>query len=32
MVAIVPIRDPTAGQAYCRRKRAEGRSAKEALR
>jgi transposase len=29
---IVQIRHPTAGQAYYRRKRAEGKSSKEALR
>jgi transposase len=32
MMAIVQIRHPTAGQAYYRRKRAEGKSPKEALR
>jgi transposase len=32
LMAIVQIRHPTAGQAYYRRKRAEGKSAKEALR
>jgi transposase len=32
MMAIVQIRHPTAGQAYYRRKLAEGKSAKEALR
>ena len=32
MMAIVQIRHPTAGQTYYRRKRAEGKSAKEALR
>jgi transposase len=31
-MAIVQIRHPTAGQAYYRRKRAEGKSPKEALR
>ena len=31
-MAIVQIRHPTAGQARYRRKRAEGKSAKEALR
>jgi hypothetical protein len=32
MVAIVQIRRPSAGQAYYRRKLAEGKSPKEALR
>jgi transposase len=32
MVAMVQVRHPTAGQAYYRRKRAEGKSPKEALR
>jgi transposase len=32
MMAIVQIRHPTAGQAYYRRKLAEGKSPKEALR
>ena len=32
LMAIVQIRHPTAGQARYRRKRAEGKSAKEALR
>jgi transposase len=32
LMAIVQIRHPTAGQAYYRRKRAEGKSPKEALR
>lgn len=32
MMAIVQIRHPTAGQAYYRRKRAEGKAPKEALR
>jgi transposase len=32
LMAIVQIRHPTAGQAYYRCKRAEGKSAKEALR
>jgi transposase len=32
LVAIVQIRHPTAGQAYYRRKRAEGKAPKEALR
>jgi transposase len=32
MIAIVQIRHPTAGQAYYRRKLAEGKSPKEALR
>jgi transposase len=32
LMVIVQLRHPTAGQAYCRRKRAEGKSAKEALR
>jgi transposase len=32
LMAIVQIRHPTAGQAYYRRKRAEGKSSKEALR
>jgi transposase len=32
MVAIVQVRWPSAGQAYYRRKRAEGKSPKEALR
>jgi transposase len=32
MMAIVQIRHPTSGQAYYRRKRAEGKSSKEALR
>jgi len=32
LMAIVQIRHPTAGQAYYQRKRAEGKSAKEALR
>jgi hypothetical protein len=32
MMAIVQIRHPTAGQAYYQRKRAEGKSPKEALR
>ena len=32
LMAIVQIRHPTAGQAYYRRKGAEGKSAKEALR
>jgi transposase len=32
MMAIVQVRHPTAGQAYYRRKRAEGKSSKEALR
>jgi hypothetical protein len=32
MMAIVQIRHPTAGQAYYRRKLAEGKSSKEALR
>jgi transposase len=32
MMAIVQIRHPTSGQAYYRRKRAEGKSPKEALR
>jgi transposase len=32
LMAIVQIRHPTTGQAYYRRKRAEGKSAKEALR
>jgi transposase len=32
MMAMVQIRHPTAGQAYYRRKRAEGKSPKEALR
>jgi hypothetical protein len=32
MMAIVHIRDPSATQACYRRKRAEGRSVKEALR
>lgn len=31
-MAVVQIRHPTAGRAYDRRKRAEGESAKEALR
>jgi transposase len=32
LMAIVQIRHPTSGQAYYRRKRAEGKSSKEALR
>jgi transposase len=32
MMAVVQIRHPTAGQAYYRRKRAEGKAPKEALR
>jgi transposase len=32
LMAIVQIRHPTAGQAYYRRKRAEDKSPKEALR
>jgi transposase len=32
MVAMVQVRHPTNGQAYYRRKLAEGKSAKEALR
>jgi transposase len=32
LMAIVQVRHPTAGQAYYRRKRAEGKSPKEALR
>jgi transposase len=32
MMAIVQIRHPTPGQAYYRRKRAEGKALKEALR
>jgi transposase len=32
LMAVVQIRHPTAGQAYYRRKRAEGKSSKEALR
>jgi transposase len=32
LMAIVQVRHPTAGQAYYRRTRAEGKSAKEALR
>ncbi len=32
MMAIVQVRHPTPGQAYYRRKRAEGKSSKEALR
>jgi hypothetical protein len=32
MVAMVQVRHRTAGQAYYRRKRAEGKSPKEALR
>jgi transposase len=32
LIAIVQIRHPTAGQAYYRRKRAEGKAPKEALR
>jgi transposase len=32
MVAIVQVRHPTVGQAYYRRKRAEGKSPKEGLR
>jgi transposase len=32
LMAIVQIRHPTAGQAYYRRKRAEGKAPKEALR
>jgi transposase len=32
MMAMVQVRHPTAGQAYYRRKRAEGKSPKEALR
>jgi transposase len=31
-MAIVQVRHPTAGQAYYRRKRAEGKSPKETLR
>jgi transposase len=31
-MAIVQIRHPTAGQAYYQRKRAEGKSPKEAMR
>jgi transposase len=32
MMAMVQVRRPSAGQAYYQRKRAEGKSAKEALR
>jgi transposase len=32
MMAMVQVRRPSAGQAYYRRKRAEGQSPKEALR
>jgi transposase len=32
MMAMVQVRHPTAAQAYYRRKRAEGKSPKEALR
>jgi len=32
MVAMVPVRRPSTGQAYYRRKLAEGKSSKEALR
>jgi transposase len=32
MMAMVQVRRPSAGQAYCRRKLAEGKSPKEALR